>query len=848
MLRATLKTALAHKGRLALSMLAVILGVAFVTGSLMLTNALDRTFVDIIEGSAQDVQVTREPAIDVDIFSDTGDAAPLLVSQETVDQIREVEGVAAAGGAIGRNGVYLLDGEGEVVGAEGPPALGVNWDTDPLLNVAEITDGREPQKDDEIAVDDVTFPEIGAEIGDEVTVITPVGEIVTKLVGTFRFGETGSLAGATLTAFTSEQAQELLTAPGEWMAVDVAVADGFTDDEVAETIAAALDEEDLVAKTRSEQVEEQSTALQEGLSFFTYVMVGFAGISLFVAAFLIYNTFNMLIAQRGRELALMRAIGATRAQVLRSVLVEALLMALVAVALGIVLGYVLALGLAALFETFGLSLTSGIQITPTSMLWAAVVGLVVTLLAALIPAARASNILPVAALREAGTADEGVGRVRTAIGVVLLVAAGVIINIGLANSDTGSRALQTSLGALLLLIAVVTLSPVLGVALVAVISPAVRFFGRTPGKLAARNAARAPRRLATTASALTIGLALVVAVTIITSSAKASLEQLIDDSFQAELIVTTQTRQPFDTKIATEIREINGVEYVMSESGGPARIDGEDGAVVAIGGGPLDAVYSVDDVSGEFGTLTKGKAVVSTDLADERGWKINDEIPILFPNGEGRTFTLVGNFESNSLISGLVIPLDEYRELGGAAQDRTLLVTLEPEADSAAVSQQVEEAAEANPLVEVLDQSEIKEQSAAQLDQLLYLVYAMLALSVIIAALGVVNTLALSVIERTREIGLLRAVGATRRQIRRTIRWEAVIVALLGAILGIAAGIAAGVALQRALADTGIGILDIPVSTLLIILAVSVVIGVLAAVLPARRAARLNMLKAIATE
>lgn len=848
MLRATLRTAFAHKGRLVLSMLAVILGVAFVTGSLMLTAALDRTFVDIIEGSAQDVQVTREPAVERDITTDTGDAAPLLVSQEVVDQVREIEGVAAAGGAIGRNGVYLLDGEGEVVGAQGPPALGVNWDPDPLLNVSEIIDGREPQKKDEIAVDDVTFPKIGAAIGDEVTVITPVGEVVTTLVGTFRFGETGSLAGATLTAFTSEQAQELLTEPGQWMAVDVAVADGFTDEAVADAITEALDDEDLVAKTRAVQVEEQSTALQEGLSFFTYIMVGFAGISLFVAAFLIYNTFNMLIAQRGRELALMRAIGATRGQVLRSVLVEAVLMAVAAVVLGIMLGYVLALGLSALFASIGLDLTSGIAITPASMLWAAVVGMVVTLLAAVIPAARASRIPPVAALREADTADEGIGRVRTVVGVVLLVAAAVIITAGLANSDTGSRALQTSLGALLLLISVVTLSPALSVALVAIVAPAVRFLGRTPGKLAARNAARAPRRLATTASALTIGLALVVAVTIITSSAKVSIEQLVDDSFRAELIVTTTTQQPFDTGIADEISQIDGVEYVISESGGPARIEGKDELIVAIGGGPLDSVYSVDAVSGEFGSLTKGKAVVSTDLADERGWKIGDKIPVLFPSGEEQTFTLVGSYEPNSLITGFVIPLDDYRELGGAAQDRALLVTLEPEADEAAVLDQVEDAASVNPLVEVLDQSEIKELSAEQLNQLLYLVYAMLALSVIIAALGVVNTLALSVIERTREIGLLRAVGATRRQIRKAIRWEAVIVALLGAVLGIAAGIAAGTALQRALAETGIDILDIPVGTLLIILALAVLIGVLAAVLPARRAARLNMLEAIATE
>ncbi len=852
MLRATLRTAVAHKGRLILSTISIVLGVAFVTGTLMLTAALDRTFVDIIEGSAQDVQITRESAVGVDITTDPGDNAPLLVPQRVVDEATSVDGVAAAAGSINRNGVYLLDNSGEVIGGAGPPAIGLSWESNPLISVTTITEGRAPQAAREVVVDNVTFPKLGYSLGDEITILTPGGETQATLVGSFKFGETGGLAGATLTAFTPERAQELLTKPGEWTAVDVAVADGFTDEAVATSIQQVLnsDPQDsgLIAKTRAQQVEEQSDSLRQGLAFFNYILIGFAAISLFVAAFLIYNTFSILIAQRGRELALMRAIGATRFQVLRSVLIEALIVALVSVVIGIGAGYVLALGLGALFDAIGLSLTSGIAITVNSVVWATVIGIVVTLVSAAVPALRASRIPPIAALRELNSSAEGVGRIRTISGFVLLAISIAFIALGLSGSGDGANAAQTGAGALLLLIAVVVLTPLLGVGLVTLATPVLSALGRTPGKLAARNAARAPKRLATTASALTIGLGLVVGVTVITASAQTSIDKLIDQTFRADAIVSTVTGQPFSSTIADSIRQVDGVEYVVSESIGGVSVDGVDQDISAIGGGPLDAVYSVEDVTGEFGDLTTGNAVVSNDLATERGWSLGTSVPVLFPSGDRESFTIVGQFEQTPLLSGLVIPLDDYRAAGGGSQDTFLFVTVAPGADPTTVIAGVKEAASANPLVSVLDQTELKAENAKQLNQLLYFVYAMLALSVVIAALGVVNTLALSVIERTREIGLLRAVGATRRQVRRIIRWEAIVVALLGAVLGIAFGIAAGTVLQRALADSGIEALDIPVGTLIVILILALVIGILAAVLPARRAARLNILDAISDE
>ena len=848
MLRTTLRTALAHKGRLVLSTLAVVLGVSFVTGTLIFTNALDRTFVSIIEGSAQDVLITPKSAVAEDFTSDRGDAEPLLIDNDVVTEAAGVEGVQAAEGGINRNGAFLLNSDGDVVGAVGPPALGVNWAQDPAVSTATITSGQEPKREGEVAVDETTFPDLGIELGEKLEVITPGGQISTTLVGVFRFGETGGLAGATVTAFVPKQAQELFAKPGKWTQIEIAVADGYSDDEVAESLRTALAGDKLEIQTRAQQVEEQSDALRQGLSFFNYFLIGFAAVSLFVAAFLIYNTFSMLVAQRSQEFALLRAIGSTRRQVLGAVLTEAILVGLVSVVIGIAGGYLLALGLTALFGSFGLSLTAGIALTPAAVGWALAIGIVVTLISALLPAVRGSRVPPVAALRESSGAREGVGKVRTVFGFIFLLGAGVLVWQGLEQTETGARASQVGIGVLLLLIAILLLAPLLGVAIVRLVSPLLSLIGRTSGKLAARNALRAPRRLATTASALTIGLALVVSVTVVTVSAKESVNALIDRSFRADLIVATETQQPFDPQIAADIRDVSGVEYVVSESGGPVQIDGQDGSLTAIGGGPLDAVADLTQKSGDLEKFGGTGAVVSSDLAGEKNWVVGDQLKILFASGQEKPFDIVGIYEESSLLTGLVIDLEEYRTVGGAAQDQLLYVVTEDGANTDQVLKDVEDIAKANPLLQVLDQTQVKEDNSAQLDQLLFFVYGLLGLSVIIAALGVVNTLSLSVVERTRELGLLRAVGATRRQVRRAVRWEAVVVSVLGAVLGIGAGLVIGIGLQQALKDAGIEVLAIPVPALIWIVVLAMVIGVLASVLPARRASRLNILDAIATE
>lgn len=845
MLRISLRSVLSHKVRLALTATAVVLGVAFASGMLMLTNALDRTFLDIFSGSSQDVIVTPKPAVDAQFAGQRGDDALLLLGQDVVDRISGLDGVAAAAGGITANGAYLVDAQGEFVGAVGPPALAVDWTPQDELRPTTLLSGRAPAGPDEVAVDEATFPKLGVALGGTVKVLTPKGELLATVVGTFKFGDTGGLAGATVTAFAPATAQEQFAAAGQWQSVAVATADGFSDDEVAASIRQALGD-GYAVQTREQQVEASAGALREGLAFVNYILLGFAGISLFVAAFLIYNTFTMLVAARGKEMALLRAVGATRRQVLGSVLLEALLLGLLAAAVGVALGYGLALLMKVGVGAAGLALDAAITPTAQSIGVALLLGVSVTVVAAVAPALRASRIRPVEALRQAATPPDRPSLPITLLGVGALAVAAVLVAPALVVDEPDVA--RTAIGALVLLLAGILLAPVLAMAYARVMTPLLRRAAGVPGRLAGRNAGRSPRRIAATASALIVGLALVTGVTVVVASAQRSIEQLVDSSFGAELMINAPALMPFSTTIGDQIAEVDGVRYVIRDSAGGASLDGRPVTVSAIGGGPIDAVFTVQTTQGDLAAFGPGRTVVGADFAADYGIALGDSVNLLFASGQELTLQVAGLFEPNTLLSGMVIAMDDYRGVGGAAQDTLLYVDLEPDADPAQVVPQIEAITDVNPLLQVADQTAVKEQNTQALNQLLYLIYAMLGLSIIIAALGVVNTMVLSVLERTREIGMLRAVGAARRDVRRMIRWEAVLVSSLGGIVGVALGVVAAVCLQRALAPSGIAELVIPGTTIAVLLIAAVLIGVLGATFPARRAARLDILRAIATE
>ncbi len=845
MWRTTWRNLLAHKLRLALSGLAIVLGVAFVVGTLIFTDTLSRTFNTLFETTAADVNVTRAAAFDQGLAGTGPGGTATYVPAELVEEIAEVDGVAAVEGNIQAEGVYILDDDGEVLDTGGAPGLGISWDTEESLSPTTLVDGRAATGPGEVMIDTNAAEESGHRIGDTITLLTPGPRIEAELVGTFRFGDEGGLAGATLTAFDTATAQELLTAPGQFTGIGVGAAEGVDPDALADRVAAAVGS-DYDVRTASEQAESLAADFSEALQFINVFLLVFAGIALFVGTFIILNTFSMLVAQRTRELALLRALGASRRQVTRSVLGEALVVGVVGATIGLAGGYGIAAGLRALFGAFGLTLDGSLVLAADTVLWAYVVGVLVTLVSAYVPARRAAGMPPVAAMRDDVVSVQRGLRRRTVVGVVLAVIGIVALVAGSLSEDSGTGASLVGVGAVALILGATALSPVLAVPFLRGVGAVLPRLWGTTGRLAQENAVRSPRRTAATASALMIGLALVSAFSVIGASTNASIERLIAGSVRAEFVVSSAVQVPFSGDVATQIAEVDDVASVMPLRFGQAQLDGDTSFLTAVDPDSLDRSIELSYVDGSADGLADDGLLVDQSTAESRGWAVGDTVDLLSVDGRELELAVAGVFESNQVVGSTVVSLDTLAETGGLALDRFLFVDLADGASAADVRPQLEEITAAYPVVDLKDRGEFSDEQKASVDQLLLLINAMLVLSVLIAALGIVNTLAMSVIERTREIGLLRAVGLGRAQLRRMVRLEAVIISIYGAVLGLVLGTLFGVALSRSLADQGITELVVPWLRMALFLVIAAIIGVLAAVGPARRAAKLQVLDAIA--
>ncbi|MGY1753499.1 ABC transporter permease [Blastococcus sp. SYSU D01042] len=844
MWRTTWRNLLAHKLRLAMSGLAIVLGVAFVVGTLIFTDTLGKTFNDLFRSTSADVNVTRAAAFDQGLAGTGAGGTATFVPADLVDEITAVDGVAAVEGNVQAEGVYILDSDGEVLDTGGAPGLGINWGTEESLSPTTLVDGQAPSGPGEVMIDTGAAEKTGFAVGDTITLLTPGPRIEAELVGTFRFGEEGGLAGATLTAFDTTTAQELLTAPGQFTGIAVGAEEGVDPGALSDRVAAAIGD-DYDVRTAAEQAESLASDFSEALQFFNIFLLVFAGIALFVGTFIILNTFSMLVAQRTQELALLRALGASKGQVTRSVLGEALAVGLIGSTVGLAAGYGIAAGLRALFGSFGLTLDGSLVLAADTVLWAYVVGVLVTLVAAYLPARRAAAMPPVAAMREdVVTVQRGLRR-RTVLGVVLaaLGVAGLVA--GTLAEDGGTAASSVGLGALALILGATALSPVLARPFLRGIGAVLPRLWGTTGRLAQENAVRNPRRTAATASALMIGLALVSAFSVIGASTNASIEKLISGSVRAEFVVSSSVGQPFSPDVATQLADVDGVDSVAQLRWGQAQLDGQTTFLTAIDPEGLSRSIELTWVAGSADALEDG-LVVDEATAGARGWSVGDTVEMLSVDGREQQLVLGGVFESNQVVGSTVVSLGTLADAGGVGQDRFLFVDLADGATPADVRPELDDVLAAYPIAELKDQSEFSDEQKAQVDQLLLLINAMLVLSVVIAALGIVNTLAMSVIERTREIGLLRAVGLSRTQLRRMVRLEAVVISVYGAVLGLVLGTLFGVALSRALADQGITEVVVPYLRMVVFLLVAALIGVLAAVGPARRAAKLKVLDAIA--
>jgi putative ABC transport system permease protein len=846
MFRISLRNLWAHKVRLLLSGAAVVLGVAFVSGTLVFTDTLEKTFTTLFENTSSDVTVSPKAAFDTGLTGTAISGTVPSMPDSVVSDVRAVEGVSAAEGYVEAEGVYVVDKNGDVLNTGGAPGIGANWPDEQELNSATLVEGRAPDGPEEIVLDTGTAEKTGYQVGDTVPLVTTGPRLEAELVGVTRFGDGGGMAGASLTVFDLETAQRLLLEPGKVSGISVLAADGVTHQELADDIAAALGA-DFTVKTQAQQAQDLAAGLEDSLQFFNTFLLVFAGVALFVGTFLILNTFSMLVAQRTRELALFRALGASRRQTTGSVLGEALVLGVLGSITGLALGYGLALLLKMLFGRIGLTLDGDLVFALATVLWSLAIGVLVTVAAAYLPARRAARVPPVVALQGEVPKRARSLRLRLLIGAPLTVVGAVALAAGPSVLDGDAAAAVAGLGGYALVIGAIVLSPLLARPFVRVVGAALpRLAGKT-GQLARENAMRNPRRTAATASALMIGLALVTGFSIIGASMKASVDVAIGDTMQADYVVSTSVAQPFTPAIADELAATEGVESVTRARFGIGRFDGEEALLLAYDAETVDSALDVDFLTGGFEGLRGDGLLLDEVVASQRDLRVGDTIDLAMQNGQERTLRVGGTFERNNALGTYLVSTQTYTGMGGAPMDRYVYVNLSPGA-GAATREAVEEVTSAYPIVDLKDPTQFQEEQRGQVDQMLMLVNALLVLSVLIAVLGVVNTLALSVIERTRELGLLRAVGMLRRDVRRMVRWESVVISLYGATAGLVIGVLFGVGITGALRTQGIGEVVVPVWQLLAFLVLGGVIGVVAAILPARRASRLKVLEAIAAE
>jgi putative ABC transport system permease protein len=837
------KNLIAHKFRSLALMLTVMLGVSFVSGTYVLTDTITNVFNDIFSDAYSSVDVNVRTASELS----TVEVARPPVPDTLLETVAAVPGVADAQGDIFGTGVMIIGPDGERVGNKFAPALATSWSTNDTMTPLELREGRKPSAAGEVAIDAQSFADGDFRLGQQITLVTASGPRSFELVGVAGFGRASNLAGATLSIFDLPTAQVVLEREGLYDSINVKAESGISDDALQDRIQAALPS-GYEAITSQQLTNESDEAVGDALAFFKTFLLVFAFIALFVGAFIIYNTFGIVVTQRTRELALLRALGAGRGQVVASVIAESALLGIVASVLGLGIGLLIAAGLKAMLAGFGFDVPSGgLVLLPRTVIVALVGGAAVTLVSAIAPAIRASRVPPVAAMHDVVISRRAAGVRRNVIGLVLAV-----VGIALVLSGLGSGALSSvGLGALATFVGVAMLAPMFARPVASALGVPVARTRGPSGRLARQNAMRSARRTAATASALMIGTALMGGSLILSSSVTESVERAVSGGALADLVVRSDGEQAFSPALATEVADVPGVRAVERYRTGVFKVGDATKSLTATNASALDvsnpdAMLDIDVRDGDITQLHGDAIAVRRKVADDKGWSVGTTFTATFPSG-ARDVRIVALYDENALTGDYIIGLDAYDDSFAENADFLVLLTVDDTADLADVQMAVQQVADTSyPGLKVQDRDQYIGDVKAQVNQFLGLITALLALAIIIALLGVLITMLLAVFERTREIGLLRAVGMGRRQVRAMVRWEAALVSVYGAILGLLLGVFFGVALTRALRDQGVGHQVVPVPALLILAAVISLLGVAAAIYPARRAARLNVLDAIA--
>lgn len=853
MFRLTWRNLLARKVRLLMSTLAIVLGIGFLAGVMTFSSGLDKTFDNILQGSTSDGLV--RPAGDLQA-ANAGVSTTQVVTPADVDKLAALPEVEQAVGSVDGVGSFLLGKDDKLVGGQGAPTLAFNYAPSENMageQVLELSAGRWPEKPGEVVLDTSSAERGSYDIGDTVSLIVPTGKNPERkftLVGTADFNG-GGTAGATLVLLDTSEAQDIfLDGQDAFTSVSLTAADGVSQKELADA-AKAVAPAGFTAVTGDTVVKESQAQIAQFTDFISWFLRAFAVIAIVVGAFIIFNTFSILVSQRVRESALLRALGASKRQVTRSVLIEALLMALVGSTLGLLLGLGLSRALAGLFRTFGLDIAGDVlTLTPGTVIAGYVVGIVVTMLAAYVPARRAAKVPPVAAMRDDLVVQEKGMTRRLVLGTVAMVVGTALVAAGLVGAP-GNDAIWIGVGAVIWVITTAVLAPVVGHPVLVVCRAVFGRLFRTPGRLAGENALRNPRRTGATASALMIGLAVVSAVGVLASSLGATQDKIVDDEFTADFLVQMPTFQGFPARYGNEMEKINGVAEVSRQQGSPVSVDlpgrskPDQSFAAAVDPAYFD-IYDLKMVDGEA-SVSGNQVLLSDSRSDDYEAGVGDTIDVAFPGGRTIRLEVNGVFESTPTTSGITVPFSVFKEAGIKRSDSSISIRLADGADRNAVKSDLEYTVKDLPILSVQDKEEFKDLISGQVNQLLYVIYGLLALAVVIAVIGIINTLGLSVLERTREIGLLRAIGLSRRKLRWMITLESVAIALLGAVLGMVLGLVIGVVLRESLKDD-LTELALPLSSLVAFLVVAVLFGVLAAVVPAIRASRMKVLQAIATE
>ncbi|GGY62561.1 ABC transporter permease [Streptomyces anulatus] len=843
MFRTALRNVLAHKARLLMTVLAVMLGVAFVSGTLVFTDTLGNAF------RKQSAKSYDNVAVSLETFAGDDEKTP-GIDEATLEKIRGLDGVASATGRVsGFAGV--ADPDGKLIG-NGWSNTGANFAPGKDGKDASyvFTDGSGPAKNDSVALDKDTASKGKYRVGDPVRVATngPVKEYT--LSGIFTTEDGAVNAGGSLVLFDTATAQQLYLKPGVFQSATVSAAGGVSDQKLLGAIKPLLPK-DASAQTGKALADQQAKDIESGMAGLNGMLLAFAGIALFVGIFLIANTFSMLIAQRTRELALMRAIGATRRQVKRSVLLEAAVVGTLASVIGFALGLGLATGLRSAMGLLGGKIPAGpLVVSPTAVGSAFAVGILITVLAAWLPARRAAKIAPVAAMSSVhATASTKSLVLRNSIGgvIALIGAAGIVGGAG--AGGTSGRQLVAG-GAFFALIGVIILIPLLSRPVIALVRPLLKKLFGVSGKLASQNAVRNPRRTGATASALAIGLTLVTGISVLGVTLGQAIDKMTTDNIKADYLISMANGGPLDQSALTALEKADGISALSPQVPSWFEVDGGGYSASGVTPGDVEQVFALKTVSGSLGSLKDGQVAVGSKTAKTHGWKTGDTIPVTFEDDKKGKITVGALYEENDFLSPFVIPkaLADEHSTSTRPEIREIWIKADGGATDAN-EKSIVNALGDNPAMSVMDRQDIRDSFGGFINTALNIMYGLLAMALLIAVLGVVNTLAMSVFERQQEIGMLRAIGLDRGRVKRMIRLEAVVISLFGAVIGVGLGVFLGWAIGQTLSANIPGYaLVIPWDRLGVFLLLACLVGVLASLWPARSAAKLNMLTAIKTE